>query len=553
MTQFYYAPTGLSGIEEPIYAGWPYHGPVENRSLYDTEIIGHPDISVSWRFKGNIGHYLINVGNQNGDWSYFFARGFYGSINGNPTVSPCVGAQWHVGLPLKKLTNGYLAVSVGIAVDGSKLIIDSLSYNNQYGSSDAVEYAINMDFSGCVGHTQQVITASEIEPDYPRFMTPTSSAKDVCGFGCVILDYFGNKLLLAVTTANTRPEGPVFNYIDTLDGSVLPQWFRYRTLGRAALLYPLDIRDKTLDFVCVYELVLNGDTLADFEISEVLSAKACEGSISRSSPTTPTLHTDPITGITTEIVDLSLIQNNSIIDAWYDPLGNVQTLKCSVSHSCHAEVSGEDHNVEFNSSITVGSTTKTWRQVLERYKLDETDKFRFVRNRIWQNGIEIANDEFDGNEHEVGSFDITIGELTGGRALFAGAEARNAVISASYGLPSYKEDLNMSMYSVVARNNGSGTCVFYGVIENFWYWPGVTNTKRVSESHIYSRAGNHALAAFSETVEHGEPKYFSNSNNRDYAVYKGYLGGALFGTVNLKTGAYYSISKDTPLYSTFWM
>lgn len=551
MTDTYYAPAGLSGLDEPIYAGWPYHGPLEVRSLYDAEIIGHPDVGVSWRFGGHIGHYLINVGNQEGDWSYFFAKGVRGSISGNPVIAPSVGRDWPVGLPIKKLTGGYLPVSVGMLRDGSAFIVDSLSPLNENGSLDAVEYALDLDFRDCVGHTQNVTTDNQINQDVPRLLTPTSTAKSVCGFNCIILDYFENRMLVAVTTAATRPAGPIFNYIDTLDGNVEAVWFRNRTIGRAAILYPQSVRGQTLDFVCVYELTLNGDTLADFEVSEVLSAKTCEGSISRSSPITPTLIVDPITGNTTEAVDLTLTQSNSIIDAWYDELGVIKILKCSVSHSCHAEVAGKEHDVEFNSSITVGSTTKTWRQVLRRYKLEETDSFLFIRNRIWHNGIELANETFDGNVHLAGATSLTIGELTGGRALFAGAEARNAVISASYGLPSHKEEISMSMYSVIARNNGSGTCVFYGVVDNFWYWPGITNTKRVSDCHIFSRAGNHVVAGFSEDVEYLELKYQSDLG--DLAIYKGYLGGALFGTVNLKTGAYYSISKDTPLYATFWM
>src|SRR5690606_13981367 len=145
--------------------------------------------------------------------------------------------------------------------------------------------------------------------------------------------------------------------------------------------------------------------------------------------------------------------------------------------------------VEYNSSMTLGGVTKSYKQetshvfdMPEGWSPDTPelgDPFVKITNKIFENEVLVIDEVFTPKDHDLIVRPVSFNALTGRRAPFAGPDARVGQYGFGYGYPGYDNIFNMRFYIMAMRNNGSGTCVMYGVIDSFGIQSSLNNIKIV--------------------------------------------------------------------------
>ncbi|MDY0250696.1 MAG: hypothetical protein RBR45_11685 [Pseudomonas sp.] len=591
-----YKAAGLSGIDEQLCAGWPYHGAVKVVQAYelssksDYELVGYPDIGhsqLSARPQNN-GNYYVQVGNRRAGWDYFTLQAFeygttppYGAITkGAETyrvASMLIGAgTWDVGLPLKTPLGRYLNFNVLAAVDGSKIIATSRPRLFTYTMTGITEDAhpagvfdTTHSFIGCKSFYGQFTSTSSTAPTQYVPVADISNAR----FSCRVLDYKSDRVLIALTTGALSTAAG--SNVDVLNGIANARNYRFNEVGyTSSSRYSVGV-----DIVCIYELVLTGETAEDATLTLIKSPQECEGVIARISPTSTTTTTDensPVIGALKNVYNCSVSQSGAILDAYYSNLEDAADnpiifVDYSVAHTFAGEHSGQykgklwQQRAEYNSTMSIAGVTKDYKQVTEHvFDMPPEwspimpglgDPYVKITNKIWEDGVLVIDEQFTPKDYDFVVSPVSLENLSGRRAPFPGSDSRVGQYALGYGYASYKAVFNMRFYSMTLRNNGSGTCVLYGVIDSFGIHPELDNIKMVSDVSIISRSGVKTLPAFTDTVLYNDPRYTltSGASTYRYHMYRGYIGGMLKGTVNHITDEYYALPIDYPMAYTCWL
>lgn len=596
MTDFFTG-SGLSGIDEQLCAGWPFHGAVKvqpehelNRDAASYALEGYPLIGFK-QLNGRLaasGNYFIKTMNRAADWDYFVLHGRQQGISApydtvridddfyRASGTIVVTGGWDIGIPLKTPSGRYLNFNIMADISGSKIFAFSrpryFSYTMTGISSDIHPVGVfdtSHNFAGCDTYHRRVVDFYDKQA--VRYSQPSG---EYLSFSTHILDFKSDRLLIALTSAvqNLTERQP---NIDVLSGNAATNNYRFNEVGYTAS----SAQSSGLDIVCIYELVLTGETAQDCTLTLIKSPKQCEGTVVRSSPTNTTAVDDdasPIYGAKKIIYSHSMSQAGVILDAYYSDLEDAEAnpivyTTYDVEHSFDGEHSGIykgelwQQLAEYRSSMTLGGVTKKYRQVTSHVfdmpsswspDMPETgDPFVKIDNKIWEDDELVIEESFSPKNHGLIVRPVSLSNLSGRRAPFAGSDARVGQYGFAYGYPSYDNIFNMRFYSMALRNNGSGTCVMYGVIDSFGIQPTLDNIKIVSDCTIVSRNGVDTLAGFTDTVVYDDPRYTltSGANTYRYHAYRGYIGSRLKGTVNQITGEYYAMPIDNPTGFTYWL
>ncbi len=587
-----YTGAGLSGIDEHRGVGWPYHGAVFMQPSYELNDSGtgfienNPIITYS-QLAGrgrNNGNYFVDVINISGEWSYFALHSSeygslppYGSISKGEinyrVAADIIGAgPWDVGLPLMTPSGRYLNFNVLISVDGKNIITTSrprlFSYTLTGVTTDTHPIGVTAtthDFDGCKSYFSQITGTGTQSPTY---YVPASEINK-CRFSCRILDYKKDRVLVAISNSALSLDSPTGEFV--LGGQAACANYRYNEVGYTAS----NRHSDGFNVVCIYEIILTGETAEDVTVHLIKTPKQCEGSVSRVSPTETTTVADessPVVDATKVVYECSVSQTGAVLDAHYSSADNtvIYTL-CDVAHSVYAEHSGQykgvlwQQRVEYNSSMTLGGVTKSYKQetshvfdMPEGWSPDTPelgDPFVKITNKIFENEVLVIDETFTPKNHDLIVRPVSFNALTGRRAPFAGPDARVGQYGFGYGYPGYDNIFNMRFYSMAMRNNGSGTCVMYGVIDSFGIQSSLNNIKIVSDCTVVSSHGVKTISGFIDTVAYNDPRYTLKSGNTvfRYHAFRGYIGAMLKGSVNKKTGEYYAAPITNPTSYTYWL
>lgn len=566
---------GLTGIEGVTAIGWPMHGATrsDRRIAFFNEIVGHsnapPAAASNLRFLTD--HYPVEVPNLDGDWSHFMMHenefNVYDPVTG---VSLSIGA---VPAVYSGINNLIVIMGVPLMTPSGKSI--RVCVTKDVGTHALRVFTANDDQEKIIPYA---FNTADLKSRYPvrpfmfggfddYFMIDLATMNDPAkwqrpAFISRVLDYFNNKMLVAI-----EARGAGINYSDIPSDDALnrtdrQKYFRSEISGSSAMLAD----EAGQNIVAVIELTLGGETIDDVTATVVYSPSDVEGTVSRVSPTEVTL--SAIESATRQSYSWSVMQVGAILDAYYDELGNVRARRYTVEHTFNGNRDTGKTNGDYwfckfetQSVVSLDGVARQYRQVIE-HVLDEPDGYDFddppsaYPNVIVTNTIYVDYNLFSTETISSRDYDMIIRPpeftaISGQRAPYAGAEARCAQYGIGYAYASQKDYYNPSVYTLIIRKNNSGTCVMFGVVENFWYWPDYPNTKRVSATTVRSKAGNMNIAAFNDVVTHMDPRYsFPGSTN--HAVRRGYVGARLKASVNLVTGEYYQESLDSPMLSINW-
>lgn len=566
---------GLTGIEGINAIGWPMHGATrsDRRDNLANEIVGHlnspPAAASNLRFTSD--HYPVSVSNLAGDWSYFMMHDndyeFNDPVTGTrqsqgfiPSVySGISGRSVLMGVPIMTPTGRSIRMCVSKEISANVLRLFEPGNDNE----KLIPYTFSVTGLksrypvrpfGFGGFNDYFMTdlSTMIEPE--KWQRPAFTSR--------VLDYFNNKCLVAIESS-----GSGINYNDIPEDDVLyssrrQSYFRYEMSGSSAML----AYEVGQNIIAVIELTLNGETLNDVTAAVIYSPANVEGSVDRVSPKVITNTAKE--GANVQNYEWSITQDDAILDAYYDNLGAVKARRYSVDHSfVGTRENGKNDGTywfckfETVSNVTLDGVSRKYAQIIE-HALDEPDGYDFedppsaypnviVTNQIYVDNSLFSTDTISSREYEMIIYPPEFVTISGGRAPYAGPEARCAQYGIGYAYASQKDYYNPSVYTLIIRKNNSGTCAMFGVVENFWYWPDYPNTKRVSATTVRSKAGNMTIAAFNDVVTRMDPRY-SGGGGTNNAVRRGYVGVKLKASVNLVTGEYYQESVDNPMLSINW-
>lgn len=510
---------GLMGLELVKQIGWPYHGRTVaefySGTLSKRELEGH-----SWATEAapleQLSHYPIRVSNPSSpEWGYHFLYGLdaqpIGLGNGeNPAAYSSTGRGMQLlGVPLK-VGGEVLNLAVFHNSAGSLTLYDVKRglYRNitfAFPMSSQNRFAVYDTYGAA-----RVVSLAELvslDGAYPVLKTR-------------VLDFYENKCLVSIEP--TRFCDSLASIPDDLDHNYLSkeisQNYTYEH-GR--------------NVITVVELVASGTGLGSVSINVVYGPSATSGDVVRSSPAIATVQPNGDTSYT-----WSTSVTNAVLDAWYNELGVIQTLRGSFSHKRTAKTVGrtiynspQTFNVLHESEVALSGPSGSAAEKLKHewdWFFGSSDN---VKCKIWRNDVLISDEVgFDFNARQWNVKEPTE------RAPWPGDECR--MLTLGYVL-TYSDQLGAGgfmpqHYTVAYRNNGSCSSSLHAITENYYRDQNIPMQKTIHAGRVLSKYGAVNTEAFSDTVYLDDPRYVRHGTNVWHM--RGYVGALTRQILNPITG-----------------
>ena len=516
---------GLTGLEQVIAVGWPYHGVTRaryiNGYLHERELVGHA-WAAGAAITAEVDHYLIKMQNPlSPEWSYHYLYS-YSVISAAYGVG-CLPAAYSatyrnplpIGVPLH-VAGAPIRAGVFFNATSKKLTLRDMS------SGAIKEFVISMpspadvkfaiaDYSGRAA----MVTLDQLVGLNTQSV-PTARAR--------VLDFFNNKMLVAIEATGV-----------CLSLSSIPLNAGNNYYGSWNETSQNHTYEQGLVFVSIVEIVLPTTAVADAGLTVVASAQGCAGTVDRVSPESISIDGRSHTH------EWSLSVSNAVLDAFYLESGAVKKLHGSFNHSRTAQkvrsandAYDNEFSVTHDSSFTVEGSSQS---IKHEFKHSTSDWKATCK--IYRNGTIISDQEaFDYNQR---TWPI---KSDSERAPWAGVESRyiTAGFAVAYG---EQPDFAPEIYTITCRNNTTRTHAAYSTTEPLQRFEDAPVLKSVSAAHIVGRATS-TVPAFVDSVDYNDSRYVRQGGTNVFHM-RGYIGARLRGVTSPKTLAYGIESIDYPV------